>query len=115
MISQGNIKIRYNFKAVLAARQTFGLFGGTVVAKRRAERACGIIEQGRHRLVVWHAMWDAKNKTVSGCYENAFIARQNKSIKTDELPSYPRRRRHSDRPSDRSSAVEALHSLLSSI
>ena len=32
-----------------------------------------------------HAMWDAKNKTVSGCYENAFIARQNKSIKTDEL------------------------------
>ena len=113
MISQGNIKIRYNFKAVLAARQTFGLFGGTV-AKRRAERACGIIEQGRHRLVVWHAMWDAKNKTVSGCYENAFIARQNKSIKTDELPSYPRRR-HSDRPSDRSFAVEALHSLLSSI
>ena len=32
-------------------------------------------------------MWDAKNKTVSGCYENAFIARQNKSIKTDELPA----------------------------
>lgn len=44
-----------------------------------------------------HAMWDAKNKTVSGCcYENAFMARQNKSIKTDELPARSTRTRSFD-------------------
>ena len=47
-------------------------------------------------------MWDAKNKTVSGCYENAFIARQNKSIKTDELPA-----EHSDTKTETTSMLHS--------
>ena len=65
----------------------------------RAEQQAPGLPAGR---AAWHAMWDAKNKTVSGCYENAFIARQNKSIKTDELPA-----EHSDTKTETTSMLHS--------
>ena len=85
---------RYNF-AVLGCACHSEQNHSTAI--HRFVRSVGKLEGGGG-----HAMWDAKNKTVSGCYENAFIARQNKSIKTDELPA-----EHSDTKTETTSMLHS--------